>query len=191
MSVLRAARTLGQVSGWTLSNLPMQKTLYIAQMIHLAEQGRPLFPEPFEAWDYGPVVPELYRTLKKFGRGPIADIFQSDALPPGSSEERAVHKAWNSTKDLTAGQLVTHTHREGGAWEMFYDSSKRGVTIPVEWIEREASPNARASDEAVAWAREWITHFEESPARYLDHKDERAFRARLRDDARQQPISCH
>ena len=42
MTVFRAARTLGAASGWTLSNLAMQKTLYIAQMIHLTSHGRPL-----------------------------------------------------------------------------------------------------------------------------------------------------
>ena len=40
--------------------LKLQKLLYFCQGHHLAQFGRPLFEEPLEAWDKGPVVRDVY-----------------------------------------------------------------------------------------------------------------------------------
>ena len=51
-----------------VDNLKLQKLLYYSQGVHLVLNDRvPLFMEPIEAWDYGPVVPPVYREYK--GRG--------------------------------------------------------------------------------------------------------------------------
>ena len=52
--------------GDTISNLKLQKLLYLAQGFFLAIYGEPLFPEHIEAWTHGPVVPEIYRRFKRF-----------------------------------------------------------------------------------------------------------------------------
>ena len=44
-------------NGKSISNMKLQKLLYLAQGIHLAlENGAPLFEDTIEAWKYGPVV---------------------------------------------------------------------------------------------------------------------------------------
>jgi uncharacterized phage-associated protein len=53
-------------SGSFLSNLKLQKLLYYVQAWHLAVYGRPLFPEKFQAWIHGPVVPEIYRRYQGY-----------------------------------------------------------------------------------------------------------------------------
>jgi uncharacterized phage-associated protein len=61
ISVFDAARTLGYYSDWKLSNLQMQKILYLAHMVYMDKNsGEPLVDEDFQAWDYGPVLPSLY-----------------------------------------------------------------------------------------------------------------------------------
>lgn len=57
--------------GDSLSNLKLQKLMYYAQGFHLALMGEPLFDEPIEAWEHGPVVPSLYHKFKQYGAGPI------------------------------------------------------------------------------------------------------------------------
>lgn len=52
-----------------ISNLKLQKLVYYAQAYHLAMYGEPLFGERVEAWEHGPVVPELYREYKIYGPG--------------------------------------------------------------------------------------------------------------------------
>jgi len=54
-----------------ITNLKLQKLLYYAQGFHLALFGKPLFRESLEAWQYGPVVPEIYRIYKQYGSSPL------------------------------------------------------------------------------------------------------------------------
>lgn len=57
-----------------ISNLKLQKLLYFAQGYSLALNDEPLFKEEIEAWDFGPVVPEVYREFKMFGANEIPEI---------------------------------------------------------------------------------------------------------------------
>lgn len=54
-------------AGDTMSNKYLQKLVYLAQGFHLAAYGEPLFNEPIEAWDFGPIVPTLFDYYKKYG----------------------------------------------------------------------------------------------------------------------------
>lgn len=54
-----------------LSNLKLQKLVYYAQGLQLAIHSEPLFGDKIEAWEYGPVVPDLYHRYKKYEAGCI------------------------------------------------------------------------------------------------------------------------
>lgn len=54
-----------------ITNLKLQKLVYYAQGYHLAYFDTPLFSNHIEAWQYGPVVPDLYTELSYFGRNPV------------------------------------------------------------------------------------------------------------------------
>ncbi len=45
---------------YSISNLKLQKILYFVQANFLVSIGTPCFEEEIEAWDFGPVVPEVY-----------------------------------------------------------------------------------------------------------------------------------
>ena len=77
ISVSAAAKRLCERSGWSLTNLKLQKLLYISHMFHLGKTGEPLVNGHFEAWDYGPVSPFLYHKVKVFGSSPVENIFHS------------------------------------------------------------------------------------------------------------------
>lgn len=73
-SVLRVANALLSMAdgvGEPLSNMKLQKLLYYEQGYHLAYFDAPLFPDNFEAWLYGPVVPRVYDMFKSYGNGLI------------------------------------------------------------------------------------------------------------------------
>ena len=57
--------------GDLLTNLKLQKMLYYEQGFHLAYFNEPLFNDPIEAWQYGPVVPVVYDYYKACGRNGI------------------------------------------------------------------------------------------------------------------------
>jgi uncharacterized phage-associated protein len=53
-----------------LSNLKLQKLLYFAFRNYYKESkevGKALFKDRFEAWDYGPVIRDIYLDYQKFG----------------------------------------------------------------------------------------------------------------------------
>jgi len=58
-------------SGEHITNLWLQKLLYFAQGQQLARSGECLFSDRIEAWDYGPVVPNVYHKYKVCGKSPI------------------------------------------------------------------------------------------------------------------------
>ncbi|MGN8398370.1 Panacea domain-containing protein [Helicobacter pylori] len=62
MKALDAAKILINLSldnQKPITNLKLQKMLYIAQ----AESDSKLIKEDFQAWDYGPVIPDVYRNF--------------------------------------------------------------------------------------------------------------------------------
>jgi len=67
-------------SGQRVRHMKLQKLCYYAQGYHLAITGSPLFPEEFEAWQYGPVAPELEQEFGVFGHAPIPPPTNSPAL---------------------------------------------------------------------------------------------------------------
>ena len=54
-----------------ITNLKLQKLSYYAQGFYLAINDEPLFPETIEAWQHGPVVPDLYQKYKTYRANPI------------------------------------------------------------------------------------------------------------------------
>jgi uncharacterized phage-associated protein len=71
-------------SGDNISHLKLQKLVYYAQGLYLAMQAEPLFRDPIEAWDQGPVVPGLYRAFKHRGNRAIEppEVFDADEYLP-------------------------------------------------------------------------------------------------------------
>jgi len=43
-----------------ISNLALQKLLYLIQAYSLIDSNEPVFEDKIEAWQYGPAVPEAY-----------------------------------------------------------------------------------------------------------------------------------
>lgn len=134
VSVFSAARHLCERGGWGLTNLKLQKILYLAHMIHLGEKHAPLINERFEAWDYGPVAPDLYRQVKAFGSAPIRNVFHGFTAPQDAEVLNSLNEVQDQVGHLTAGQLVQITHRPGGAWDTHYIPGAMGVRIPNEAI---------------------------------------------------------
>jgi|GEM_PF-6636616 len=70
---LSAARAICELRDWEVSNLELQKILYIAHMVYLGEtDSHPLIKENFEAWDYGPV--DLVSIIARRGLGTILSV---------------------------------------------------------------------------------------------------------------------
>ena len=76
-SVLDVSRYIINYSNakdYGISNLKLQKILYLVQAYFLIETRSPCFKEKIEAWDFGPVVPVAYREFKGFASTDIPTV---------------------------------------------------------------------------------------------------------------------
>lgn len=136
ISSIDAGKTLCELSGWRMSNLRLQKLLYIAHMYYMREGKDDLIRENFEAWKLGPVEPGLYHYCKVYGASPIGHIFpKNGGVERDSPEFKILDGTIKAAEGITEAALVSFTHWEKGAW---YKTRKRGeVLIPRGFIKEE------------------------------------------------------
>ena len=136
ISALSAAHFVAEQSNWKRSHLTIQKLLYIAHMFHLGQHSSPLVTGNFEAWDYGPVHPEVYRRLRVFGADWVTNIFFEP--PPSAGTERdKIAEIVGGLASKNAADLVGITHWKHGAWAKYYRPGERGIIIPNHDIRKE------------------------------------------------------
>lgn len=107
-----------------VNHLKVQKCVYIAHGVYLAKCNAPLVSEGFEAWQYGPVSPDLYHAAKRRGRWELNELLvdEQGVVPVlGDSEvveivEGLMSEVWRVYGPLTAFQLVSKTHEPGTPW---------------------------------------------------------------------------
>ncbi len=139
ISSLEASKKLCELSNWTMTHLKVHKILYIANMVYLGRNKKPLINENFEAWTHGPVLPGLYDKLKIFSSLPIPSyVFSNSCIDKVQKEEevKALEEAWEKLKNKEAWELVAITHRKKGAWIKHYQPYGNNL-IPNESILKE------------------------------------------------------
>ncbi|GHV01792.1 hypothetical protein AGMMS49521_2630 [Campylobacterota bacterium] len=100
-------------AGDTISNLKMQKLVYYAQGVHLALKGERLFDENIEAWEHGPVVPNLYQELKRFGsREIVLDLEGFDRTVFSLEQQSLLKYTYGIYGRYSAFELRNRTHQE-------------------------------------------------------------------------------
>ena len=57
-----------------LTNLKLQKLLYILYAKYYHDTNASLFADRFEAWQYGPVLADIYDIFKREGSGAISEL---------------------------------------------------------------------------------------------------------------------
>ena len=148
LTSMQAARKVCEHGSWKITNLGLQKILYIAQMIFMGENNGPrLIDTDFEAWDYGPVSPEVYRRVRAFGSEPIQDIFVGTPRINDGLRESTLHNVATYLSGKKPAELVSITHWKDGAWAKNYKPGVRGLIIPDgdildEYRRRAAEPTA-------------------------------------------------
>lgn len=100
-------------SNINLTHMKLQKLVYYAQAWYLAWYSKPLFPQDFVAWQYGPVCPELYEKYSTYKSNMIT-IADSDYNHGIFCKEEidALESVWQSYGQYDAYYLSEMTHRE-------------------------------------------------------------------------------
>lgn len=82
--------------------------LYFAQAYYLSKIGKPLFSDNIEAWEYGPVVPDVYRKFRSNGSNPI--ICEEDKSSLADEDKETLKKIWGTFGGYSASKLVDIAH---------------------------------------------------------------------------------
>ena len=105
-----------------ITNLKLNKLCYYAQCWSLVKLGRPLFSDEIQAWDYGPVIPDVYHTFKVCGRNPIGEPSEHfDETLLDSDELTLLIDVYSSYGKYTPNELITMTHKPGAPWDEVYE----------------------------------------------------------------------
>lgn len=115
-----------------VSNYRLQKLLYFVQVEFIKETGQAAFKEEIEAWSFGPVVPEIYRKYKVFGREDISlAIFNEDDVSNKikNDDKIIINNVLDKASNKPTAELVRISHIQK-PWQDAYAYAKlMGVGI--------------------------------------------------------------
>lgn len=125
--------------GMAIGHVKLQKLMYFAHGMHLLETGEPLVSGNFEAWQYGPVHPAVYRAFKGAGakridfRGEREDVLSGCVeVVPSATDPLARHALMRVL--MTLGKmrdfdLVELSHAPGAPWRLVVDDMEGGLAL--------------------------------------------------------------
>lgn len=128
----------------SLSIMKLIKLVYIAHGWCLAALDRPLIIDEVQAWDYGPVIPDIYYTFRTKDIYTMS-VFSMKERDLDSITEQLLNEVWELYKNNTALQLSNLTHIVGGPWERTYDPTFRFKKIPNQLISSHYKEKIRAA----------------------------------------------
>ena len=127
-----------------VSNLRLQKLLYFVQVEFIKTFNEAAFKEEIVAWSFGPVVPEIYRKYKVFGRENILINRDSDARLPfwvdtldsqiGEDDAKVIDKVLNEASDISTAELVRISHVQDPWRNAYYRSENKDKLITKKAI---------------------------------------------------------
>lgn len=121
VELLKAA----QERGIQLTQMQLQKLVYVAHGLSLATRGLPMINENVNAWQYGPVIPEVYHRFKRYGNQPINFAILPEAQmyrPIDFESKNIIADTLNNFGNLSGTQLSEMSHRPGSPWHsVWYD----------------------------------------------------------------------
>ncbi len=118
-------------AGDHIDHLKLQKLCYYAQGYSLALRQRPLFDDPIEAWEHGPVVSDVYHAYKQHGREQI--------LPAGPAPEieqwrrDVIKMVYDRLGWMSSWNLRNLTHMEQ-PWRDAWRTGERDAELPPKQI---------------------------------------------------------
>lgn len=120
--------------GYPISNLQLQKILYYIQKAFL-QNGSQAFADDIEAWQFGPVVPNVYYYFCGYGAMPITASYQTNLVMDFGLN--VVDQIVEAKRTLDPWVMVSETHKPEGAWSKIYQNGLGNHNIiPIELIKK-------------------------------------------------------
>lgn len=119
--------TYSEDKDYGTSNLKLQKILYLIQAYFLMQTKKPCFSEEIEAWDFGPVIPEVYRRYKQFGSTDIQIrclSIEETQKGFGKEDRKRINAVIDKFADFSAADLTILTQNQM-PWIEAFGSGKK------------------------------------------------------------------
>ena len=133
----------------SVTPLQIAKLTYFCHAWMLGLYHEPLLKQPVEAWRYGPVVPEVYRSLRRYGGEPITRLIEIESEDYDSRETDLIDQVWEKYGGFTGTQLSSMTHGGGTPWDEVWNRWGQSSVIPDPIIEKYYSNEAAKVRESV------------------------------------------
>lgn len=159
-----------------VSQMKLNKLMYLAQAQYLAATNHRLFGERLEAYKHGPVVPSLRSRFsgcqdRSLTEAPFAD----NALDQVPQDMRSfIERVWDKYKDYSASRLRDLSH-EDPAWRSVYrpggqhiamdDRQIAQTVIDAPWQDRISNPNVVLVNTDMMDSIDWDQRVDDALAR--------------------------
>lgn len=136
-AVANAIIKKGQREGRSFDPLQIAKLVYLCHAWMLGLYGRGLVRQNIHAWRYGPVVPKLYHSLKKYRSAPVTELIKGIQTAELDRVERDVlDQVYDTYGDFSGIQLSHITHEDGTPWDITWSKEGRDSVIPDDLIKQ-------------------------------------------------------
>ncbi|AWY21255.1 DUF4065 domain-containing protein [Moraxella bovis] len=136
---------LAKQDGKYLTPMQILKLVYIAHGWSYGFFNKPLIDDTIEAWKYGPVIPELYQTIKKYGNTEITQDISYPWLGIGNilnnnqlddDQQKVVNFVYKKYGHFDGIQLSMLTHQNNTPWSEIFNPHSWGDVIPNHTIHK-------------------------------------------------------
>ena len=119
-----------------ISNLQLQKILYFIQGAFYFRFKHKAFDDTIEAWDYGPVIPDVYYSYNCYGSEPICKIYSNftslDSLicneeTDAEDEINVINLLIEKLREKNPWDLVKTSHEDNTPWSIIYKGYWREI----------------------------------------------------------------
>ena len=100
-----------------VSNLKLQKLLYFVQGTYLAMYKEVAFQDKIIAWQYGPVVRDVYYAYSMFGANDIIPIDNDEIIELSPKLKEVIDLVLDKLLNASAIALVNETHKKNSPWD--------------------------------------------------------------------------
>lgn len=139
LAVANKLLKMAQDQGKTLTPMQLIKLVYLSHGWMLGLYGRPMLEESVEAWQYGPVIPDLYHKIKnrrdmpvsypiKHYLGVVTEEFDD-------AEEHILSEVYRLYGDRSGIHLSALTHKPDSPWDVTWNNYGRNAAISNDLIE--------------------------------------------------------
>lgn len=136
LAVANRLLKLAHEKGNRLTPLQLMKLVFLCHAWMMGLHKKHLVKDPIEAWKYGPVIKELYDSIKEFKSNPVPyplkDVNDAEF---NATEDDLITQVYDAYGNFTGIQLSALTHEKGSPWDQAWTKGGTNPTISNDVIE--------------------------------------------------------